>query len=124
MIWLVGLPGHLPRLCVPTEDQAARMARSGEVFVGAAGAGDYVISGDGATLLPAPSAPATILAKLRTERDARLAQSDWTQLADVPLAPEQRSAWSQYRQALRDLPEQADFDPEAIAWPIRPDTGA
>ncbi|MBJ7443574.1 MAG: phage tail assembly chaperone [Sphingobium sp.] len=124
MIWMVGLPGHRPRLCVPTEDHAARMARSGEVFVGAAVAGDYVISGDGSTLFPAPSDTGAILAKLRADRDARLAQSDWTQLPDVPLSPDERAAWSLYRQALRDMPEQADFDPEAIGWPIRPDASA
>lgn len=38
----------------------------------------------------------------RAERDAKLAACDFTQLADVPLTSEQKAAWAEYRQALRD----------------------
>lgn len=41
---------------------------------------------------------------LRDERDSLLAASDWTQLPDVELNVEQVQAWTDYRQALRDLP--------------------
>lgn len=41
---------------------------------------------------------------MRTQRDAFLAASDWTQLPDNGLPDEQRAAWAQYRQALRDAP--------------------
>ena len=49
---------------------------------------------------------------MRDHRNALLAQSDWTQLADAPV---DREAWATYRQALRDFPatwtpgETADF---------------
>lgn len=54
---------------------------------------------------------------LRTERDARLARSDWTQVADAPVNAEH---WALYRQALRDLPQNTTdpFNPE---WPNEPD---
>ena len=58
-------------------------------------------------------------ASLRTERDRRLAATDWTQLPDVPLTAEQRAAWQQYRQALRDVPEQPGA-PWDVVWPEPP----
>lgn len=56
-------------------------------------------------------------ASLRTERDARLSATDWTQLADQPEAIS--SKWQGYRQALRDLPE--TVDPLNVEWPAKPD---
>jgi hypothetical protein len=52
----------------------------------------------------------------RTQRDALLSQSDWTQ---VPDAPVDQTAWAEYRQALRDVPQQAGF-PTEITWPQIP----
>lgn len=54
-------------------------------------------------------------AVVRTERNARLSASDWTQLSDVSV---NASAWIVYRQALRDITDQAD--PFAIEWPVEP----
>ena len=56
---------------------------------------------------------------LRTERNARLAASDYTQLQDAHLSAEKKSAWADYRQALRDLPENAT-DPTNVTWPVSP----
>ncbi len=56
---------------------------------------------------------------LRTERNARLAACDWTQMPDAPLTSEQRAAWVVYRQALRDVPEQPGF-PLEVSWPVEP----
>jgi len=54
---------------------------------------------------------------VRTERDARLLKSDWTQLADVSL--NNKNAWVKYRQSLRDITE--DFNsPNDIVWPTEP----
>jgi hypothetical protein len=63
---------------------------------------------------PDPTAVAT---QARTQRDAMLTASDWTQVADAPV---DQSAWATYRQALRDVPNQAGF-PENINWPTRPE---
>ncbi len=54
----------------------------------------------------------------RLERDAKLKQSDWTQMSDVP--EEKRTAWAKYRQALRDLPQQTAF-PNQLHWPELPE---
>jgi tail assembly chaperone len=54
---------------------------------------------------------------LRSDRDAALAASDWTQLPDVPAAT--AKAWAAYRQTLRDLPANTD-DPAAPPWPKPP----
>lgn len=55
----------------------------------------------------------------RTERDARLSACDWTQLPDAPLTDEQREAWAEYRQLLRDLPDSTD-NPAEPNWPEQP----
>jgi hypothetical protein len=67
---------------------------------------------------PAPSGNDG-LALLRAERDRRLAASDFSQLADVPMSATQRTAWCVYRQALRDLPETIT-DLAAVTWPQAP----
>ena len=56
---------------------------------------------------------------LRTERNARLAASDWTQLQDSHLSAEKKSAWADYRQALRDLPDETT-NPLEVEWPLDP----
>jgi len=45
---------------------------------------------------------------LRPERNRLLAESDWTQLNDSPLAEDDVSSWAKYRQKLRDLTENID----------------
>ena len=48
-------------------------------------------------------------ARLRTERDRRLAETDYLLMADYPLSENQRTVLQVYRQALRDLPSQSVF---------------
>lgn len=50
-------------------------------------------------------------------RARKLAESDWTQLPDVPLAT--KTAWAAYRQALRDITAQAGY-PMTVVWPDPP----
>jgi hypothetical protein len=54
------------------------------------------------------------------ERDGRLAASDWTQLPDAQLPPGEVTAWADYRQQLRDLPE-TTVDPTTPEWPVPPE---
>lgn len=56
-------------------------------------------------------------ADIRTERDAKLTESDWTQVSDAPV---DQAAWATYRQALRDIPSQAGF-PNEVTWPTEPE---
>ena len=76
------------------------------------------------TLVPNPDWYWTAL---RTQRNARLAASDYTQLQDAHLSAEKKSAWADYRQALRDLPDElANTVPEGAGppdlfdWPLDP----
>jgi len=52
----------------------------------------------------------------RQQRNQLLADCDWTQLSDAPV---NSSAWANYRQELRDIPEQEGF-PWNINWPEEP----
>jgi hypothetical protein len=54
-------------------------------------------------------------AVIRTERNAKLVASDWTQVADAPVDAAQ---WATYRQALRDITNQTN--PFIIVWPAVP----
>lgn len=55
-------------------------------------------------------------AEIRSERNKLLAECDWTQLAD---APGNSLAWANYRQSLRDIPQQTGF-PWEVIWPTKP----
>ena len=59
---------------------------------------------------------------IRTERDRLLANSDWTQGADSPLASAKKTSWATYRTKLRDVPkDQKDKTTYAsITWPSEP----
>ena len=58
-------------------------------------------------------------AAVRTERDTKLTETDWTQLADSQLTDEVKATWVTYRQALRDLPSASGF-PHTMTWPNKP----
>ena len=53
-------------------------------------------------------------AEVRAERNELLCQTDKYMLADFPVAEDERELYRQYRQYLRDVPEQEDFPDEAI----------
>lgn len=57
--------------------------------------------------------------QIRTERNAKLAECDWTQLNDTPLDNPAKVAWTTYRQSLRDITAQAGF-PNSVIWPVKP----
>lgn len=53
---------------------------------------------------------------IRDQRNTKLSESDWTQVADAPV---DKAVWVTYRQELRDISKQAGF-PWDITWPIDP----
>ena len=55
--------------------------------------------------------------KVRADRNQRLKDSDWSRLDDVNV---NKLAWADYRQALRDVPQQTGF-PWDIQWPTQPE---
>ena len=54
---------------------------------------------------------------LREARDAKLAETDWTQSRDVTLTND--AAWQTYRQALRDITDTYS-DLDSVVWPTKP----
>jgi hypothetical protein len=54
---------------------------------------------------------------VRTDRNQRLKDTDWTQVADAPV---DKAAWAAYRQELRDITAQAGF-PWEVQWPTQPE---
>lgn len=55
-----------------------------------------------------------------TIRNNRLKASDFAVMPDYPCGEAERAGWLAYRQALRDIPEQAGY-PDAIVWPEPPE---
>lgn len=78
--------------------------------------GTYSVSEDDSLAQPILVDVSNIGVEARSERNRLLSESDWTQVADAPV---DKAAWATYRQALRDLPQQAGF-PVTITWPVKP----
>ena len=56
--------------------------------------------------------------EVRAERDRELSETDWRALKDVTLP----TTWREYRQALRDLPQNHDTANDAVDhWPEAPE---
>ncbi len=53
---------------------------------------------------------------VREERNQKLKETDWTQVADSPV---DKTAWAAYRQSLRDITAQPGF-PTSVTWPVAP----
>ena len=53
---------------------------------------------------------------LRTERNARLRETDWMANSDVTMSDE----WRAYRQALRDITNTYS-SPDTVVWPTKPE---
>ena len=53
---------------------------------------------------------------VRQTRDIKLADTDWTQVADAPV---DKTVWATYRQALRDITAQEGF-PWTVTYPDKP----
>jgi len=53
---------------------------------------------------------------VRKIRNAKLVESDWTQIPDSTV---DKATWATYRQALRDITAQSGF-PWDITWPVEP----
>ena len=57
----------------------------------------------------------------RNVRNQLLADSDWTQMPDSPLADEAKTSWATYRSSLRSLPEHENWPSlEDADWPTKP----
>lgn len=57
---------------------------------------------------------------VRNTRNWLLSLCDWTQLPDAPITDTKKTAWADYRQELRDIPETSQTI-ESIVWPAQPE---
>lgn len=79
-----------------------------------------VKDGKNFTITDPPEPTSDELAKrARERRDILLAETDYLLLPDSPVSEETLEEVKAYRQALRDLPEQAGF-PQNISFPEKP----
>lgn len=66
---------------------------------------------------PKPVEIAKTWEDIRKERNKLLDRSDYTQMPDWP---GDKAAWSNYRQALRDIPQSFN-NPSEVVWPSKPE---
>jgi len=59
-------------------------------------------------------------ATVRAKRNQLLRKSDWTAVTDTVLSEAEQTAWAEYRQALRDIPQTYD-DAGDVVWPDAPE---
>lgn len=69
---------------------------------------------------PNPPIPYPKDIRARFIRDNLLEKSDVYMIPDFPITELVREQWRQYRQDLRNLPQQPGF-PETIVWPTKPE---
>jgi hypothetical protein len=72
---------------------------------------------DGSKWVELPPDLDVLAIQARANRNALLAASDWTQVADAPV---DKAAWATYRQTLRDITTKEGF-PNDIVWPTKPE---
>lgn len=58
--------------------------------------------------------------EIRNKRDKLLTETDWTQVTDTVLNTEKQQEYKEYRQQLRDIPEQQEF-PYHVVFPEKPE---
>ena len=77
---------------------------------------------EAAWLAAQPSALEVSMKDLRAKRNKALADSDWTQLPDVGFNAAERTAWMNYRQALRDITNNIETAEQAqsVVFPTKP----
>jgi Phage tail assembly chaperone protein len=96
----------------PTRYQTAY--RDGVEQIGGAWFTKYSVSDMDADAITAKDAEQA--KSMREQRNTKLSDCDWTQLAD---STADKAAWATYRQALRDLTKQSGF-PWEVTWPDAP----
>lgn len=85
-------------------------------------AGKVINSGDDSVPYlsdPLPPTSAQLSTSARLKRDKLIASTDYLVMPDYPISVDLLARVKAYRQALRDITEQAGF-PSDIDWPVNP----
>ena len=97
----------------PTEDTDERILRN---YVGDVEEGwDY----NGTTFVEPPANPINEDETVRIVRNNLLNETDWIIVKQLEMNGTVSTEWSNYRQALRDIPDQTGF-PTNVNWPTKP----
>jgi len=106
---------------IPKDAQEIKVDEYNALMVAQVNGKDIVADKNGSPVAKDPPALSdeALAYRARNRRAALLRESDWTQVDDAPLDNVQKAAWAQYRQALRDITDQASF-PATINWPTAP----
>lgn len=118
---------------VPDEDVALMVANQNFIY-GKAGINNYIHNGVIKTFPEQPNpryvfnynteqweiSIEDLKIEITLKRNQLLLDSDWTQLPNNPLTPEQQTAWATYRQQLRDITSQPGY-PTNVVWPVQPE---
>jgi hypothetical protein len=78
----------------------------------------YAVLPDGADVEERPMTESQALNAVRAVRNAKLVDSDYTQLPDVTITPERVEEWRIYRQQLRDITDALQWN--VTTWPAKP----
>lgn len=100
---------------MPTYDEATQRVSQNGVATAVDGVWTYGYTVDALTDEEVAAVLAQKASGVRTDRDSRLAVTDFHALTDTDMS----EAMTTYRQALRDIPEQDGF-PNEINWPTEP----
>lgn len=111
---------NIKKLTVTDEDGTERTVYTAVEYSTIVNANGFEVTDDFVDKLIAHET-AIAAQKVRAKRDALLDATDKEMTVDrIERESEQTvSAWKAYRQALRDIPEQAGF-PFDVEWPVRP----
>ena len=119
------------KLCVPHPDDNSVPEEIRDAFApqwadvhAYAGAHPEMVTEEQAYVPPVPTVE-ELAARVRAERDGRIAETDYLVMPDYPLDTDKIEEIKVYRQALRDLPQQPGFpwdgpDDPACPWPVEP----
>jgi hypothetical protein len=102
---------------IPAESATEFVAITGGSLPSGGGPGHRLRVQGGALVWQAVDAAQAWVA-VREQRDRLLTETDWRVIRAVETATALPSAWADYRQALRDITQQAD--PLSITWPTPP----
>lgn len=108
----LNMPHHIEHLCNPI----TQIIQPVFTFTGNQVECTHIIENKSAADIA--SSEELMLQMVREQRNTKLRNTDWTQLADAPITLAQKAAWTVYRQALRDFPAIVQLD--NIVWPSVP----
>ena len=108
----LNMPHHIEPDCNPV----TQVIRMNSVFTGLQVECTYFIADKSTDDIQATEV--LLMGIVREERNNKLLKSDWTQLPNAPLTDGQKTAWENYRNALRNFP--ATVNLSNVVWPTPP----